>query len=172
MELEFKMQEWTYRTLPNKMYELVHNTGDLHKQGTGYLTDAESEMLTILNYLNFGEKTSITESMIAQIDKAIRDSAITGLGQEEDVFIKRTHMPVSEFVEQMTQVAGNCVGVVQFFEKNGVADYMVDYYSPKEDKVTKHFSTLIDSRKYLERLGCSVRMAGRSEEASVIETWI
>ncbi len=172
MELEFKMQEWTYRTLPNKMYELVHNTGDLHKQGTGYLTDAESEMLTILNYLNFGEKTSITESMIAQIDKAIRDSAITGLNQDENALRKRKHMPVSEFVTQMTDVAKTNVGVVYFKEENDSVDYTVDYYEPQKEKISRHFSTLVDSRKYLEKLGCSVRMASRTDDASVIETWI
>lgn len=174
MELEFKMQEWSYRTLPNKMYELVHSTGDIHKIGTGYLTDAESEMLTILNYLNFGEKTGITESMIAQIDKAIRDSEITGLhGETAGKNQQQTkYMPVMEFVEQMTTVVHIPVSVISYKEAGEVTDYIVDYYAPGKDKQTKHFNTLIDSRKYVEELQCSVRMSNYSDDYSVIETWI
>ncbi len=172
MELEFKMQEWSYRTLPNKMYELVHNTGDIHKLGTGYLTDAESEMLTILNYLNFGEKTGITESMIAQIDKAIRDSEITGLHGESSTKEEIKYMPVQDFVEQMTTVVQIPVSVISYKEVGEVSDYIVDYYAPEQLKKTKHFNTLIDSRKYVEELQCSVRMTNYSDDYSVIETWI
>ncbi len=174
MELEFKMQEWTYRTLPNKMYELVHSTGDINKQGTGYLTDAESEMLTILNYLNFGEKTGITESMIAQIDQAIRDSAITSLhGDEGKVRMKqRKYMPVAEFVEQMTEVVKTPVGVVYFKGLEDTMGYTVIYYEPGKEPVAKKFQTILESRGYLEEAGCTVRMANRSEDEEVIETWI
>ena len=175
MELEFKMQEWSYRTLPNKMYELVHSTGDIHKIGTGYLTDAESEMLTILNYLNFGEKTGITESMIAQIDKAIRDSEITSLHGDKDkrtVVEQTKYMLVSEFVEQMTTVVHIPVSVISYKEVGEVADYIVDYYVPDKPKKTKHFNTLIESRKYVETLDLSVRMSNRSDDYAVIETWI
>lgn len=172
MELEFKLQEWTYRTLPNKMYELVHSTGDMHKTGTGYLTDAESEMLTILNYLNFGEKTSITESMIAQIDKAIRDSEITSLHQDDGIRIKRDHMPIMEFVEQMTDVAKTSVAVISYVEAGEVTDYIVDFYEPGKGKKTKHFDTLIESRKYIEELDLNVRMVSRTEDERILETWI
>lgn len=174
MELEFKLQEWTYRTLPNKMYELVHSTGDINKHGTGYLTDAESEMITILNYLNFGEKTGITESMIAQIDQAIRDSAITSLhGEEEQIRIKpQKYMPVAEFVEQMTEVVKIPVGIVYFKDLDDDMGYTVIYHEPGKNPVSKRFRTIIESRGYLENMGCSVRMANRSEEEEVVETWI
>ena len=43
--------KWDYRTLPNKLYELVKNLGDMKQAGTGYYTDTESEMLTVLAYL-------------------------------------------------------------------------------------------------------------------------
>lgn len=173
MELEFKMQEWSYRTLPNKMYELVHSTGDIHKIGTGYLTDAESEMLTILNYLNYGEKTGITESMIAQIDKAIRDSEITSLhGDDFKVKEQTGYMPVKDFVEQMITVVRIPVSVISYKEAGEVTDYIVDYYAPGQPKKTKHFNTLIDSRKYVESKDLSVRMLNRSDDISVIETWI
>lgn len=176
MELEFKMQEWTYRTLPNKMYELVHNTGDLNKKGTGYLTDAESEMLTILNYLNFDEKTGITESMIAQIDKAIRDSANDTL-QSEDMgsskagpIISHNHMPAKEFVEQMNDVVNVPAGTVYFSEDD--VEYTVNYSKPGKPMESVKFGTLVECRKYLESLGCTVRMANRSEDPALIETWI
>ncbi|MBP3620143.1 MAG: hypothetical protein J6J16_00100 [Lachnospiraceae bacterium] len=63
---------WDYRTLPNKMLELVKNVGDMKQEGTGYFADSESEMLTVLAYLNFGETTSITDSMREQIDMAVK----------------------------------------------------------------------------------------------------
>ena len=69
---DIESKPWDYRTLPNKMLELVKNVGDMQQEGTGYFTDSESEMLTILNYLNYGEKTNITDSMIEQIDLAIK----------------------------------------------------------------------------------------------------
>ena len=69
---DIESKPWDYRTLPNKMLELVKNVGDMQQEGTGYFTDSESEMLTILNYLNYGEKTNITDSMIEQIDVAIK----------------------------------------------------------------------------------------------------
>lgn len=176
MELEFKMQEWTYRTLPNKMYELVHNTGDLNKKGTGYLTDAESEMLTILNYLNFNEKTGITESMIAQIDKAIRDSANDSL-QSDDMgsgslksTVSRNHMPVEDFVEQMNDVVKIPVGIVYYSEED--VEYTVNFQEPDKEMRSLKFSTLIECRKYLETLGLSVRMANHSDDRTLIETWI
>ena len=175
MELEFKMQEWSYRTLPNKMYELVRSTGDIHKKGTGYLTDAESEMLTILNYLNFGEKTSITESMIAQIDMAIRESEKNSLHEEQKkVHIKEqtTRMPVKEFVEEMLEVVGIPVSVTYYKEEGEISDYIVEYYVPGQPKTKKHFNALIESRRYLESLGLSVRMPNKSEDPTVIETWI
>ena len=80
---------WDYRTLPNKMLELVKNVGDMQQEGTGYFTDSESEMLTILNYLNYGEKTNITDSMIEQIDLAIKTMEGRKLAnRDDDSFIK------------------------------------------------------------------------------------
>ena len=45
---EYTGGSWDYRTLPNKMLELVKNLGDMKQEGTGYYTDTESEMLTVL----------------------------------------------------------------------------------------------------------------------------
>lgn len=70
--LERTIGPWDYRMLPNKMLELVKNVGNMEQQGTGYYVDSESEMLTILAYLNYGEKTNITEGMIEQIEQAVR----------------------------------------------------------------------------------------------------
>ena len=70
---------WDYRTLPNKLYELVKNLGDMKQAGTGYFTDTESEMLTVLAYLNYGEETGITESMKEQINLAVKIAEETKL---------------------------------------------------------------------------------------------
>lgn len=80
---------WDYRTLPNKMLELVKNVGDMKQEGTGYFADSESEMLTVLAYLNFGESTNITESMKEQIDTAVKTVEDRKLEEREegDAFI-------------------------------------------------------------------------------------
>lgn len=80
--LERKTCEWDYRTLPNKLLELVKTTGDMEQIGTGYFTDSESEMLIILAYLNYGERTNITESMIEQISQAVKKVKKNQLGEE------------------------------------------------------------------------------------------
>ncbi|MBQ9233368.1 MAG: hypothetical protein IJ167_04945 [Lachnospiraceae bacterium] len=66
------LNAWDYRTLPNKMLELVKNMGNMKQEGTGYFADSESEMLTVLAYLNYGETTGTTESMREQIDEACK----------------------------------------------------------------------------------------------------
>ena len=71
--LEQSIGTWDYRTMPNKMLELVKNIGNMEQEGTGYFVDSESEMLTILAYLNYGEITNITESMREQIDLAVEN---------------------------------------------------------------------------------------------------
>ncbi len=76
---------WDYRTLPNKTLELVRNTGDMHQQGTGYYADSETEMLTVLAYLNYGEKTGTTESMREQIDEAVKKVDELRLVEREEV---------------------------------------------------------------------------------------
>ncbi len=73
-----------YRTLPNKMLELVKNVGDMKQEGTGYFADSESEMLTVLAYLNFGETTGTTESMRQQIDDAVKALEERKLGERDD----------------------------------------------------------------------------------------
>ena len=78
--LEQKTGPWDYRMLPNKMYELVKNVGNMEQEGTSYYADSESEMLTILSYLNYGEKTNITESMCEQIDQAVENLEKRRLG--------------------------------------------------------------------------------------------
>lgn len=83
--LERTVGPWDYRVLPNKMLELVKNTGNMEQAGTGYFTDSESEMLTILAYLNYGETTNITESMREQIDRAVETLETTRLANREDM---------------------------------------------------------------------------------------
>ena len=85
--LEQTVGPWDYRMLPNKMLELVKNVGNMEQEGTGYYTDSESEMLTILAYLNYGEITNITESMREQIKQAVDNLEKQRLGgdDEEDV---------------------------------------------------------------------------------------
>ena len=83
--LEQTIGPWDYRVLPNKMLELVKNTGNMEQAGTGYFTDSESEMLTILAYLNYGETTNITESMREQIDRAVETLETTKLANREDM---------------------------------------------------------------------------------------
>lgn len=83
--LERTVGPWDYRVLPNKMLELVKNTGNMEQAGTGYFTDSESEMLTILAYLNYGETTNITESMREQIDRAVETLETTKLAAREDM---------------------------------------------------------------------------------------
>lgn len=70
--LERTLGPWDYRMMPNKMLELVKNVGNMEQENTGYFVDSESEMLTILAYLNYGEKTNITEGMIEQIEQAVK----------------------------------------------------------------------------------------------------
>lgn len=69
--LERTVGPWDYRMMPNKMLELVKNVGNMEQEGTGYYVESESEMLTILAYLNYGETTNITESMREQLDQAV-----------------------------------------------------------------------------------------------------
>lgn len=82
---EREIGAWDYRTLPNKMLELVKNVGDMKQDGTGYFADSESEMLTVLAYLNYGETTGTTESMREQIDDAVKSLEERKLGEREDV---------------------------------------------------------------------------------------
>ena len=83
--LERTVGPWDYRVMPNKMLELVKNIGNMEQVGTGYYTDSESEMLTILAYLNYGETTNITESMREQIDRAVDTLETTKLADREDM---------------------------------------------------------------------------------------
>lgn len=81
--LERTIGPWDYRMMPNKMLELVKNVGNMEQEGTGYFVDSESEMLTILAYLNYDEKTNITESMREQIDLAVKNLETRRLEREE-----------------------------------------------------------------------------------------
>ena len=67
------------------MLELVKNVGNMEQEGTGYFVDSESEMLTILAYLNYDEKTNITEGMREQIDLAVKNLESRRLSREEQV---------------------------------------------------------------------------------------
>ena len=83
--LERTVGPWDYRMQPNKLLELVKNTGNMEQEGTGYFVDNESEMLTILAYLNYGETTNITESMREQIDQAVATLESKKLMSREDM---------------------------------------------------------------------------------------
>lgn len=80
--LERTVGPWDYRMMPNKMLELVKNVGNMEQESTGYFVDSESEMLTILAYLNYGEKTNITEGMIEQIEQAVKTVELKRLKRE------------------------------------------------------------------------------------------
>lgn len=82
--LERTVGPWDYRMMPNKMLELVKNVGNMEQEGTGYLVDSESEMLTILAYLNYGETTNTTESMREQIDRAVEQLESRQLSMREE----------------------------------------------------------------------------------------
>lgn len=81
--IERAVETWSYRMMPNKMLELVKNLGNMEQEGTGYYVESESEMITILEYLNYNETTNITESMREQIDKAVRELESRQLGLRE-----------------------------------------------------------------------------------------
>ena len=81
--LERTIGPWDYRMMPNKMLELVKNVGNMEQEGIGYFVDSESEMLTILAYLNYDEKTNITEGMREQIDLAVKNLESRRLSREE-----------------------------------------------------------------------------------------
>jgi len=76
---------WDYHMLPNKSLELVKNVGNMQQEGTGYFMDSESEMLKVLAYLNYGETTGITESMMEQIDEAVKNLENQQLRERDEV---------------------------------------------------------------------------------------
>lgn len=78
--LERTSGPWDYRMQPNKLLELVKNVGNMEQEGTGFFVDSESEMLTILAYLNYGETTNTTEAMREQIDQAVNQLESRHLG--------------------------------------------------------------------------------------------
>ena len=82
--LERTVGPWDYRMMPNKMLELVKNVGNMEQEGTGHFVDSESEMLTILAYLNYGETTNITESMREQLDNAVKQLESRHLKMREE----------------------------------------------------------------------------------------
>ncbi|MDE5965621.1 MAG: hypothetical protein K2G89_02145 [Lachnospiraceae bacterium] len=82
--LGIKSEDWEYRVLPNKLLELVKNVGNMEQKGTGLYMESESEMLTILNYLNYGDDTNITESMKNQVMKSIETVEDSQLSERDD----------------------------------------------------------------------------------------
>lgn len=76
--------DWEFRMLPNKLLELVKNVGNMEQKGTGLFMESESEMLTILNFLNFGDETNITEAMKEQVLKAIENVENKQLEERDD----------------------------------------------------------------------------------------
>ena len=82
--LERSSGVWDYKVQPNKLLELVKNVGNMEQEGTGYYVESESEMHTILAYLNYGEITNITEAMMAQIDQAVKQLDSQHLHKEDE----------------------------------------------------------------------------------------
>lgn len=76
--------DWEYRMLPNKLLELVKNVGNMEQKGTGLFMESESEMITILNFLNFGDDSNITESMKDQVLEAISNVEDSHLEERDD----------------------------------------------------------------------------------------
>ncbi len=76
--------DWEFRMLPNKLVELVKNKGNMEQEGTGFFLESEAEMLTIVNYLNFGDDTNITEAMKDQVTKAIAQMEARKLEKREE----------------------------------------------------------------------------------------
>lgn len=76
--------DWESRMLPNKLVELVRNKGNMEQEGTGFFLESEAEMLTILNFLNFGDDTNITEAMKDQVMKAIAQMEAKKLEKREE----------------------------------------------------------------------------------------
>ncbi len=77
--------DWEFRMLPNKLLELVKNVGNMEQKGTGFFLESESEMLTILNFLNYGDESNITESMKVQVLEAIKHMESKHLEERDDV---------------------------------------------------------------------------------------
>ena len=170
--LEYQSDEWGYRTLPNKMYELVKNSGDMHKTGTGYLTDAESEMLTILEYLNHGVTTNITESMIEQIETAIKQSLNMTLAQDTGYAYndKATNISLLTLMNDLVDNAKMNVCVIRSYNE----DFTLQIKTP--DKVEKHIhyrSSLKECRDYAWSRGFRVKYPKTSvDQSDILEIWI
>lgn len=172
--LEYRSDEWGYRTLPNKMYELVKNSGDMHKTGTGYFTDAESEMLTILEYLNHGVKTNITESMIEQIEKAINDSLNMTLEEASGYAYSKEEksdgeIPLKFLIDSFVNVAKMEPCVVRYINEN----YAVHIETASGKKDMKYFTNLQQCREYALSNGYRVKYPKSSaDSAEMLEVWI
>lgn len=169
--LEYVSEEWGYRTLPNKMYELVKNSGDMHKTGTGYFTDAESEMLTILEYLNHGVKTNITESMIEQIENAIKESLNMTLEQDTGYAYNEHNTGVSlmSLVNDLLKTAKMDVCVIRYFDE----DFTVQIKTPEENKNVHYRTSLQECRDYAWSRGFRVKYPKTSvDQSDILEVWI
>ena len=163
--LEYKTEEWGYITLPNKMYELVKNSGDMVKTHTGYYTDAESEMLTILEYLNYGEKTNITEAMIEQIEKAVKDTTGMKLAIIDE---EAPGISGNEFVSMFIKRVKQKIAVISYDGKT----YRVDVYHPINKKETIFRDTLTLCRDFITSYGLVVRLPkGIKDNPSLVEMW-
>lgn len=180
--LEYVSKEWDYRVLPNKMYELVRNTGSMYKEGTGYITDAESEMITILAFLNDGEKTNITESMIEQIKEAIKNANMKPLFEEEENMdmtmptgAGKIHRVIKtqQFVQDYIDLTGNAVAVIKRFVNGEKREYKACTYDGKGNVSEKTFSALDDCRGYLNENGLIVRIRrDAKDEEQIVEAWV
>lgn len=169
--LEYVSEEWGYRTLPNKMYELVKNSGDMHKTGTGYFTDAESEMLTILEYLNHGVKTNITESMIEQIETAIKESLNMTLEQDTGYAYNErdTNITLTTFISDLVNIAKTDVCIIRHYDE----DFTIQIRTPDDNKNVHYRSSLQECRDYAWSRGFRVKYPRTSaDQSDILEVWI
>lgn len=169
--LEYKSKEWDYRVLPNKMYELVRNTGSMYKESTGYLTDAESEMLTVLQYLNDGEKTNITESMIEQINEAIRSSNFKPLFEEE-VYTPYVVL-MEKFIKNYVELVEAPIAILYVDAEDGEQHYLLVVRDQNGVVSQRRFDDLRNCRAAANESGFIVRLRRNAADPDkIVEAWI
>ena len=124
-------------------------------------------MLTILNYLNNGEKTNITESMLKQVDKAIRETITDSIVPV--VNTDSNKMSTSEFITDYVNMTGGMAALIYYYDEA----YTIKQYYPGNRTTIITRGTLIDSRNYLKENGYKVRyLRTEKDNVDLIEAWI
>lgn len=162
-----KLEDWTYITHPNKLYELVKNTGTMNKKRTGYFTDTESEMLTVLDYLNNGEKTNITDAMIKQVDEAIRNTSMSTINIDIDYWTMGMSTPL--FAREYIDITKQNVAIIYYVDEV----YTVKIYGTENRISTAYKKTLLECREYLKQFGFRVKYPKlEADTGELVEAWI